>query len=185
MGVNANTPTPLSTHATDECQVSIMLGGVPLYGPSVERVEAYVTRLQGGLIKTANERLTTDRALLYAATADLHEGLVDRLFNAVVGSVLKVGSVDALMCESINGKQFRVFVGAERRSDVSTAIDKVVALAAGVDRLSVRSIKEQCSKLDRNMDWAAASRLAGLVVWRGNAEYMDRNYIRGAPRVFR
>lgn len=92
--------------------VSRRLGGVTVWAPTPVKLERGIDQLSDAIDECASAHLSITKAVLRKLVRERLPAckIEDRLFSAVLGSTLRSGLLDAIVCASENDKPYRVLI---------------------------------------------------------------------------
>lgn len=134
-----------------------------------------IEEVGSALTRAAEAYPTVDRQLLLAdVTESLGHKIERRLFGAILGSQLRLGSLDVLPCAANTDRVFRVLVAASRLEELHHNLEEATVLLQRMHICRVSEIRDVILRDNRRGFWNSASHLAGRLVLLGRGEYVDR-----------
>jgi hypothetical protein len=152
----------------------VRLGGIVVYATSEAKLRAGVAEVGEGIVRAARAHASLDRRSLLSSVAKLLGHRLDqRVFDAIVGSQLRLGRIDRIPCQAAEGAIFRSVVAAERSEEFHRRCEELAGWLRETRVLTVRAVRERF--FDEGWGtWSSASHLVGRLVLVGRARYVDR-----------
>jgi len=154
----------------------VTLGGTNLYARDHQELLATLNQLQSGIETVLSQHFCLIRPVLRSIVArDLEQDVPDRIFGAVLGRALRLGTVMALACLTVNNKILRTHFLASRHSELQEKLKISVALLRSQSAVSVMALQARCFP---QREWATtymAQQLLGHLALRGLAVYVDKD----------
>lgn len=169
----------LSLSRTARNTTRIYLGSTAIYGPSIEKLQRDFNVVGETIDKFSRAHLTLAKVVLAKLVRDdLKLSSFDkRLFGALLGRQLRLGSLDAVLCESTGGKTFRALINSQRLLDFKGAVDTAekILLANGV--VPIKEIESAVFSSRSYGTWSSAAHIGAHLVYFGRAQYDDDNIL--------
>jgi hypothetical protein len=145
-----------------------------VYAADENRLKRGFDRLSRAIVHGAQAYPSLDRKMLLSVVSkDLGEFLDLRVFDAVVGSQLRMGRIDRVACTSESGKMFRVLFASERMEEFE---DRCTEVADWLRRDGVVAVRDVRRKYfgDGWGCWSSAAHVGARLVMIGRARHIDR-----------
>jgi hypothetical protein len=153
---------------------TIRLGGFVVYAVSEASLKRGLEELSHAILRGIQGHASLDRRLLLSVTAkEIGHRLDQRVFDAVLGSELRLGRIDRIPCASESGKVFRILVAAERLPEFNRRCNGVREWLQREGTVAVRDVRGRYFDGGWGTWWSAAHLLCRLVLV-GCARYVDR-----------
>jgi hypothetical protein len=152
----------------------IQLGGITLYAADEARLRRGIDRVSQAILTGISSHPSLDRKLLLSVTATLMgERLDQRVFDAVLGSQLRMGHLDRLPAISPSGSVFRILVAAERREQFDLHCRDVADWARRDGRVTIKAVRLRYFG-DGWGAWSSAAHIVARLALIGAVRFIDR-----------
>jgi hypothetical protein len=147
----------------------VQMGGITLWAEDAKTLAAGVLEFQRAISQVAQSHLSTTRAVLKKLVREALGGerLEDRVFSAVLGSVLRSGDIDTVICASKYDKGYRVYVHQAQQQAWASACSKALDLCRERGIISVRELETAIFGERRYNTWSSASHVLAYLTYRG------------------
>jgi hypothetical protein len=148
---------------------SIRLGGTTIWGANEVTLSKSLEALRNAIVTASGLHLTTTKAVLRKLVREnLGQAALDeRMFSAVVGSVLRVGHLDTLLCASKNDRLFPVLVSQERIEALALALDTARQMLRESDLVTVPELEAVLFGKRAYNTWSSSSHVLGHLAFLG------------------
>ena len=104
-----------------------------------------------------------------------------RLLGAVLGRQLRLGRLESIVCSSIQGKLFRVYVSSENVEKFRVSMVTAREILWDKSVLEVRMLEKEIFRRRSYNTWSSSSHLLARLVYMGVAEQIDKYSVRLTP----
>ncbi len=160
------------------------LGGLRIYSRSKRQLDAGIDRLAAVISETSQKSPGLTPSLLrYVAGERIGTQIPKRVFSAVLGSLLRRGQLDAVICEGPEGTRFRVILERYRLSEFQDRVKETTSLLCAKKTLAIAFLRDRYFPGTAKGRWTHAMFIAARLVRLGIALYVDRYRIELAESV--
>lgn len=164
----------LSRSAKSNQDSALKLGGITVFGKNEIALLDGIRTVADAIGMVSRSHLTLTRTNLRCEVRKLFETEIDdRVFSGILGSELRKGAMDSLVCAAASGKTYRILVHAARLSE----FDKWLADATRRLRtnrvIQVRDVEQMAFGSRRWGTWSSALHILTRAVRLGRACYVD------------
>lgn len=151
------------------------LGGIRIFARSPRELEQGLRQLSVLINDNLAAHASLDRRALLRRVADAAgEWLDQRVFSAVLGSQLRVGRADSILCAAESGRVFRVLVARENLAAFHGRVRQLGQALKNAQRLWVRDVRDLFFPAGGPGAWTYARHICARAVFVGTARYADR-----------
>jgi hypothetical protein len=158
---------------------SVNLGRTAIYGSSSEKLQHDISIVGEAIDRCSRGHLTLAKVVLAKLVRDdlKLSTLNRRLFGALLGRQLRLGHLDAVLCESTGGKTFWAIVNGQRLADFQNAAMTAENLLKTQRVLSIKEVESTLFSTRSYGTWSSAAHVCAHLVYFGRAQYDDDNIL--------
>lgn len=146
-------------------------GGITLWSTSEEQLNSGIAQVQAAIESCSKEHLTITRNVLRKLVRDrLRVEVDDKVFSAILGSLLRSGAVDAILCASKNDKSYRVLIHREQLGRFQKAVDAALGMLESGATVEVRELERAVFGKRAYNTWSSASHIFSYLSYKGRTE---------------
>lgn len=150
-------------------------GGIELYAYGNDQLEQDIASIRSSIIKVADESGPVTSGLMrYLVGMRLNQEISQRIFNAILGSELRSGRLDGLMCKSHTGKAFRVVLKSDAKKAFEERLRSCLKILPSAGRFKISSIRRHLYPEDSRGEWTKAYYVASRLAQIGLIDFTDR-----------
>jgi hypothetical protein len=156
----------------------VSLGGTNLYARDQKALLSALDQLQVAIEAVLSQNFCLIRQVLYRVVArELEQEIPERVFGAVLGRSLRLGTIRPFASLTVNNKILRTYMLASRLTELQSKLSAVTALLKSQTAVSTLAAQSICFP---RREWATsymAQQLMGHLALRGMAVYVDRDLL--------
>lgn len=162
------------------------LGAVNIYAPNEATLASELGIMSKAIDLHSHGHLLIARNVLSKLVrVELSLPTLDRrLFGAVLGMRLRLGFLDAVVCSSVNEKNYRVYLHKDNVDKVEAAIIVARSLLRSQQSVAVSDLESKIFGERRYNTFSASSHILAHLAFIGEAELIDRFSARMTPGLF-
>lgn len=158
-----------------QSSVGVQLGGVTVYGQTRQQTIQAIQEIGQTIDDQGKSHLSITRPVLQKLVSDkIGERIERRLFGAILGSRVRFGQFEALLCEAEEGAEFRVFIHTDQIRRFRTALRDTQIILERSDEVIVKEIEDTLFPARAYNTWSSTSHVLARLVFEGKAEYVDK-----------
>ncbi len=159
-----------------DSDVRMSLGATTIYAPSETILQMEVEMIADAIYRSAAGYLSMTRNVLGKLSREKAgiDRIERRLFGAVLGRQLRLGRLESIVCSSIHGKLFRVFVNSENVEKFRASLATAREILWDKSVLQVQTLEKEIFGRRSYNTWSSSSHLLARLVYMGVAEQIDK-----------
>jgi hypothetical protein len=174
----------LSASRSERTRASQKLGGITLWSKSDESLARSASYVREEIELVASEHLCVTKNVLrkLVRTKIAPREVEDKVFSAILGSAMRLGAIDSIVCASKNDRPYRALVHSSKLADFDDALAAAVKALQDDGTLAVADLEARLFGTRRYNTWSASSSVLAHLSYRGfsaiddigNAVLVDR-----------
>lgn len=158
---------------------SRQFGGTRIFAATERDLAREVDCVSKAIVDTcAATPALTPSMLRYLVEQDLTAKLPKRVFGALLGSQLRTGGLDAVVCEGVQRTPYRVILHSDRVSEFSGRVREIARHLVQGRMMRISDVRDKYFPQKPKGSWTHAMYLAARLVRLGFAEYPDQYCIK-------
>ena len=158
-------------------------GATTIYAPNEAILQKEIEMLADIIYRSAAGYLSMTRNVLGKLTRERAgiDRIEKRLFGAVLGRQLRLGQLESIVCSSIHGKHFRVYVHPDNVERFRDSLATARKLLWENSVLQIQKLEKEIFGRPSYNTWSSSSHLLARLVFVGVAEQIDKYSVRPTP----
>ena len=161
----------------------INFGGTTIYAPNEAILQNEAEMIADAIHLSGAGFLSMTRNVLGKLAREKAgiDRIETRLFGAVLGRQLRLGQLESMVCSSINGKLFRVYVHPDNVEKFRRSVATARKLLWENTVLQVQLLEKEIFGRRSYNTWSSSSHLLARLIYVGVAEQIDKYSVRLTP----
>jgi len=155
--------------------ISLRIGGINVYSKDSENLNKDLALFSDEINKVFDRHiLLSNQNLRYYFKNERALDIPKRLFSVLTGRELRIGNLDRIACESINGKIFFVNFHRKRKKDLISFMEKSLEILLNEQKVDVTQVRNEFFPNQEWNSWITTGYFFSRLIFFGFAYQEDK-----------
>jgi hypothetical protein len=150
-------------------------GGIKVFAQTQSKLEEGIKLLSAAICNVLLTNSTLTPSLTrYLVSEEIGCEVPRRVFSAVLGSVLRSGALDTVICEGSQGTAFRVVVHRSKLAEFEARVSEIGGRLCREKLVAISDVRDEFFSAKSKGDWTKAMFVVARLVRLGLGRYRDQ-----------